>query len=58
MALDEPKEEDEIMQSEGFRLLVDKKLLEESGGVEMDYNTGPFQKGFQVKGKNKTPFGC
>jgi len=38
------------VQSEaGFRLIIDKKLLTESGGIEVDYLTGPFRRGFQVK---------
>ncbi len=58
MALDEPKDEDEVMQSKGFRLLVDKKLLAQSGGVEVEYLTGPFRKGFQIKGKSNVPSAC
>ena len=58
MALDEPQKDDEVLDAGGFRLLVDKKLLEQAGGIEVDYLTGPFRKGLQVTAKNQAAFGC
>jgi Fe-S cluster assembly iron-binding protein IscA len=58
MALDEPRDDDEIIQSKGFSLLVDKKFLEQSGGLEVDYMDGLFRKGLQIKEKNNVTSGC
>ena len=49
MALDEPRDDDEVSAQEGFTLVADRKLLDESGGITVDYLTGPFRKGFQIK---------
>lgn len=57
MALDEPKDEDEVVQAKGFTLIVSKALATEQGGVTLDYLEGPFRKGFQIKG-NKPAEGC
>lgn len=51
MALDEPKDDDEVLQVKKFKLVASKALLADQGGVEVDYLTGPFRKGFQIKGK-------
>ena len=48
MALDEPREGDRVVQEEGFRLVVDGRLLDDSGGLRIDYLTGVFRKGFQI----------
>jgi Fe-S cluster assembly iron-binding protein IscA len=61
MALDEPKEADLLVQEEGFRLVVDKRLLEETGGLKIDYLTGVFRKGFQIapmKSESSCGSGC
>lgn len=58
MALDEPKEEDEVLEAKGFKLVASKALVEEQGGLVVDYLTGPFRKGFQIKGKKATSCGC
>lgn len=57
MALDEPKEDDEVVQAKGFTLIASKTLLEDQGGITLDYTDGPFRKGFQIKG-NKPQEGC
>lgn len=58
MALDEPKEDDEVVQSNGFKLVVNKALAEQSGGVAIDYLTGPFRKGFQIKSAAPSDSAC
>ena len=49
MALDEPRDDDEVLEQETFTLVADRKLVDESGGVKVDYLTGPFRKGFQIQ---------
>ena len=53
------------MQDEkGFRLVIDKGLLSQSGTVSVDYLTGPLRRGFQIKatsqggGCQPQPGGC
>ncbi len=58
MALDEPKENDEVIELEGFNVAADKDLIKDTGGINVDFATGPFRKGFQIKGKNSAAFGC
>ncbi|MBI5018515.1 MAG: hypothetical protein HZB55_23900 [Deltaproteobacteria bacterium] len=57
MALDEPTEQDEVKVEAGFRVIIDKALLEQSGTVSVDYLTGPFRKGFNIKA-NSAQQGC
>lgn len=52
MALDEPTNEDEVVQTEKFRLTASRSLLEENGGIFIDYLTGPLRRGFQIKSKS------
>ena len=56
MALDEPKDNDLVKQEDGYSVVADKTLLEKSGGLLMDYHTGPFKKGFHVRAKNPQEF--
>ncbi len=56
MALDEPKEDDEIFEKDGFKLVMNKKQLAQAGGISIDYLDGPFRKGFQLKADNQR--GC
>ena len=59
MALDEPKETDFVQEEEGFRVVADRALVERTGGLVMDYHTGPYKRGFHVKAKNQAAgLGC
>ena len=49
MALDEPSDKDQIQVEAGFRMIIEKNLLRQSGGVTVDYLNGPMRKGFNVK---------
>jgi Fe-S cluster assembly iron-binding protein IscA len=48
MALDEPSEKDVVQDHSGFRVFVDRALLEQSGTIQVDYLNGPFRKGFHI----------
>ena len=58
MALDEPKEDDVVLEAKGFRVVAEKALVESQGGILLDYLTGPFRKGFQIQGKNQGKCAC
>ncbi|MBI5443019.1 MAG: hypothetical protein HY900_17615 [Deltaproteobacteria bacterium] len=42
----------------GFRLIIDKELKARSGDIDVDYLSGPFRRGFQVKTANQAAGGC
>ena len=48
MALDEPTEQDEVLEEGGVRLIVDPKLTAEMGRIKLDYATGFLRRGFQI----------
>ena len=64
MALDEPTEQDDVKNEAGFRVIINKALLAQSGTVSVDFLTGPFRKGFNIKasaqqqGCSPQPGGC
>ena len=52
MALDEPRNDDQIIAREGYKILVDPKtndLLLQSGGLTIDYVDGAIQKGYMLR---------
>ena len=49
MALDEPSDDDEIFEQETFKVIVDKKLYDQLGGVRIDYGADWQGVGFTVK---------
>ena len=48
MVLDEPKETDDVFQVNSFTMLVDKKLLETTKSVTVDYVYDALGGGFRV----------
>lgn len=52
------------MNEAGFRLAINKALAAQSGTVSVDYLSGPFRRGFQIKaatqqqGCTPQPGGC
>ncbi len=51
LALDEPKGNDKIIESEGFSVIVDSEvadLLQSYGKLMIDYKDRPWSKGFQL----------
>ena len=60
MALDEPKSEDKIIDRGGHQFLLDSQVasvLEQAGGVQIDYVDEPHQRGYLVK-LGRTSGGC
>jgi Fe-S cluster assembly iron-binding protein IscA len=52
MALDEPKSEDQVIDRGSYRFLLDSQVttvLEQAGGVQIDYVDEPHQRGYLVK---------
>ena len=52
MALDEPRSDDQIIAREGYKILVDPQtndLLQQSGGLTIDYVDGAIQKGYMLR---------
>ena len=39
-------------------MVAEKKLLEQTGGVIVDYTVTGFGEGFKIKGGNETPNAC
>jgi len=52
MALDEPKEEDSIVEQDGIKFVLDQQtseVLEQSGGLNIDYVNEEHQRGYMLK---------
>ena len=49
MALDEPQDTDEVVDGEGFTVVADKSLVEELGGIKIDYRKSAFGGGFVIQ---------
>jgi Fe-S cluster assembly iron-binding protein IscA len=58
MALDESKDSDEVIEGEGFSVVVDKSLLEEMGGIKVDYRNSVFGAGFTIVPMGEFSGGC
>lgn len=48
MVLDEPKDSDDVFKVNGFTMVVDKDLLEQTKSVTVDYVTYAMGSGFKV----------
>ncbi|MFO7461584.1 MAG: iron-sulfur cluster biosynthesis family protein [Desulfatiglandales bacterium] len=48
MALDEPKEDDEIMDNNGITYLMNKQLLEQVKHVTVDFVESAYGSGFSI----------
>jgi len=46
-----------VHEEDGFRIVVNRELLTQVGGIRVDYLTGPFRKGFLVRARSQTG-GC
>jgi iron-sulfur cluster assembly protein len=58
LALDEPKESDEVYDRDGVAFVVDKKLLEEVQSITVDYVTTPQGEGFTIDSGLTDSNGC
>lgn len=60
MALDEPKDDDAVLDQNGYVLLVDpqtRDVVDQSGGLTIDYVDEAHQKGYMLR-LNKAGGGC
>jgi Fe-S cluster assembly iron-binding protein IscA len=48
MALDEPKDDDEVIQDNGITYLVNKQLLEQIQPIHVDFVDSPLGSGFSI----------
>jgi iron-sulfur cluster assembly protein len=48
MALDEPKENDELFKENGITFMIDKELFELSKPIKLDYLTSRMGSGFKL----------
>ena len=58
MALDEPKEDDEVFNENGVTFIINKELFEEIKPVNVDYLKTPTGDGFMVKSGMANNSGC
>jgi len=58
MALDEPGENDEIIETEGFTFLIEKPLLAEAKPIKVDYVVTPQGEGFIISSGMKKTSEC
>jgi len=58
MALDEPKETDEIIKDNGVTYLIDKKLLEEVKPINIDFIDSDRGSGFSITSNLKISASC
>ncbi len=51
MALDEPKEDDKVVENNGIKFLLDNQtsdVLQQSGGLTIDYVNEDYRKGYML----------
>ena len=58
MALDEPDDNDEHIETGGIRFLIEKNLLEDSKPIFVDYVTSFRGGGFAIKSQLKSASAC
>lgn len=59
MSFDAPKDDDQVFESEGVRVLVDPTSLAYLNGCSIDFDDGLHGKGFEIKNPNaQSTCGC
>ncbi len=59
MALDEPKDNDEIYEHESFNVIIDRELLSQMGGITIDFRKSSWMGGgFSVEATNEPAGSC
>jgi iron-sulfur cluster assembly protein len=58
MALDEPGENDETFEAQGFTFLIEKPLLEQAKPIKIDYVITPQGEGFIISSAMKKASEC
>jgi Fe-S cluster assembly iron-binding protein IscA len=58
MALDEPKDGDEVLENDGFKVVAEEALVQELGGIDVAYRKAGFGGGFVIRGKSDYAGSC
>jgi Fe-S cluster assembly iron-binding protein IscA len=58
MALDEPKDDDEIVKNNGVTYLVNKELLDQVKPIVVDFVESGWGSGFSISSNLKKPEAC
>jgi len=58
MALDEPNDNDDVFENNGFTFLIEKKLMKESQTITVDYIVAPGGEGFVINSGMKKASDC
>ena len=58
MALDEPKDDDEVMKSNGLTFLINKDLYEQASPINVDFVTSAMGSGFSISSKLASEGSC
>ena len=58
MALDEPKDDDEIIANEGITYLVNKQLLDQVKPINVDFVESAMGAGFSISSSMSAESGC
>ena len=58
MALDEPKDGDEVLEKDGFKVVVERSLVREMGGIDISYRNVGYGGGFVIRPKSDYTGGC
>lgn len=58
MALDEPKENDEVVQNDGITYMINKDLFEQVKPISVDFVESAYGSGFAINSNLKRAGGC
>lgn len=59
MALDEPSDNDEVFPQENYKLIIEKSLLDELGGVSIEFRDNKWMgSGFMIRPKRNHSGSC
>jgi Fe-S cluster assembly iron-binding protein IscA len=58
MALDEPKDDDEVTMNNGITFMINKQLLDQVKPVSVDFNESPYGAGFAINSSLKKAGSC
>jgi len=58
LALDEPKDNDEVYDLQGLKYLVDQELMDKMANISIDFIERGWQSGFSITAENFTPKSC
>jgi Fe-S cluster assembly iron-binding protein IscA len=58
MALDEPKDNDQVVENEGITYMINRDLFEQVKPVSVDFVESAYGSGFNIKSNLKRAGGC